>query len=194
MWFRTLWARLRQSLFPREIQIAVDKYADPEGGLAELFAELSTGVRALEKALAEATKPVPLPVVPVTQVDAPPPTRSEPVVDTELFVSFCNDLCRLKRNVQTIANAGPETKEVRSMKRVVERLDDALKSRGFEYFEKAGTRFDPRDIEFEPKGQPVTTAGLSQPRIGPCECPVVKLKGKIIQRAQGLVEVPDAKN
>lgn len=186
MWCSRLRAWWGQARFPGEIRITDVAPVDLEEALGELAASLLAGA-----------KPAP-PAVPAAdpaRTAAAPPAPSAPsaeVLDVAFAVSLCNDLSRMKRNAGTLSQAGSETKEVRGIRRAVERLEDALRQRGIEYFEKAGTRFDPRDVEFEPRGQPVVVPGLAQSRIGPCECPVVKLNGKIIQRAQGLVEVPAA--
>ncbi|HNQ87731.1 MAG TPA: hypothetical protein PKM73_03750 [Verrucomicrobiota bacterium] len=184
MWFSRLRVWWTQGRFPEEIRISEVAPVD----LEEVLGELAADILAMGK-------PAPAnPVAAESAAPAPVPTASAApaagALEVGFVVALCNDLSRVKRNATMLSQAGTETKEIRGIRRAVERLDDALRGRGVEYFEKTGTRFDPRDIEFDPKGQPVVVPGLAQSRIGPCECPVVKLDGKIIQRAQGLVEVP----
>ena len=123
-----------------------------------------------------------------------PPIKPIIEVDKPLFLTLCNNLFRLRSNVQVIIKGGGETKEVRNVNRALTRIEEDLKDRGFEYFDKTGKPFYADDQEFEPKGQPIPVAGINLSRIGPCELPVVKLRGEIIQRAQGLVEVPAKQN
>jgi hypothetical protein len=168
----------RQWRFPREFRIKCDEPIE----LAEVLSDLAA-------AILTAPPPAPAPA-PAPVTEPAPKTATVAALEQGFVIELCNELYRLRRNTQALARGGTETKETRSINRAVEHVEDALRQRGAEYFDKTGKPFDPRDPEFEPRGQPVAVPGILQGRIGPCECPVVKLSGTIIQRARGLVEVP----
>lgn len=172
MFVEILITHLRQYLFPREFRIA-------PGRAADLTEESLAGIAAAIDAWKQ-----PPPTPPDT------PAGKADGLETAFVLGMCNDLFRIRRNAGIIVKAGAETKEIRSIRRAIEHLDDALLQRGVEYLDLTGKCWDPRDINFEPKGQPVPVTGLAQNRIAACECPLVRIKGKMVQRAQGIIEVP----
>jgi hypothetical protein len=174
-------ARVRQHLYPPEFRIPPVDGDD----LADALSEITSAVARLAQ---EEATPQHADRSAAPQGDSKPDKRGE--METAFVVSLCNDLFRLRRNAETLAKSGSETKEVRSIGRAIERLDDMLKQRGIEYHDMTGKPWDARDVDFEPKGQPVPVPGISRKRIAACECPLVKIGGRMVQRAQGIVEVP----
>jgi hypothetical protein len=185
MFFDNLVVRVRQKLFPPEFRITAGSGSSVEAILTEMAAAMD-----LAPEITTAIPVVPAPAVVEPSAQVAEVKTEQDGVDPAFVRALCNDLFRLRRNAGLIASDGTETKEIRSIKRAVERLDDMLKQRGIEYFDMTGKQWDARDVDFEPKGQPVLVSGLLHKRIAACECPMVKVKGKLIQRAQGIVEVP----
>lgn len=177
----SLFAMGRQYLFPREFRIGRVRHAE----LMDAFAEMAR----LITSLGQDTHAEPQQKSPEQKqkVDDEKRQRS---IEVPFVLGLCNDLFRLRRNALLLAKDRAEAKEVRIILRAIERLDDMLKQRGIEYFDVTGRGWDFRDVDFEPKGPPIPVAGLTQKRIAACECPLVKIDGKIVQRAQGIVEVP----
>ncbi len=176
-----LLARGRQYLFPPEFRIGRIRHAE----LLDAFAEMARLIASLGQS----------PGIEPRQKSLEPKQEAEGgekrgQIELSFVLSLCNDLFRLRRNADLLAKEGPETKEIRSIKRAVERLDDMLKQRGIEYLDITGRLWDYRDVDFEPKGQGVPVVGLTHKRIAACECPLVRIDGRIVQRAQGIVEVP----
>jgi len=171
----------RQYLFPPEFRIGRVRHAE----LLDAFAEVARLLASLDRSRDIEWQQKPPEPRPEAQVGE----KREPI-EVSFVLCLCNDLFRLRRNAGVLAKDGPETKEIRSIKRAIERLDEMLKGRGIEYFDLTGRRWDFRDVDFEPKGLPAPVPGLTEKRIAACECPLVKINGKIVQRAQGIVEVP----
>jgi hypothetical protein len=178
--------RFRQWTFPPEFRISVDCQADA----AELL--VAAVKDALAAAQAAAAPPAPAPAGDRT----PPASGTSPVgkpgaaIDADFAASICNDIFRLRRNVQQMAGEGGETKELRSIRRAVENVDALLKGHGIQYFDLTGKDFDERSEDFEPMGQAQEVRGLDRKLIAACERPVVVLNGKLVQRARGVVQKP----
>lgn len=171
----------RQYLFAPEFRIGRIRHAE----LLDAFTEMAQLLACLDRSRDIERPQKPLEPGPEAQAG-----EKREQIEVSFVLGLCNDLFRLRRNAGLLAKDGPETKEVRSIKRAMERLDDMLKQRGIEYVDVTGRLWDYRDVDFEPKGQPVPVAGLTHKRIAACECPLVRIEGRIVQRAQGIVEVP----
>lgn len=172
---------LRQWSFPPEFRIDTGDGLDP----GELL------VRAVGAAILAAEKtPSPAPPPP----RPPPTTPAGPVatggIEMEFACSLCGDLFRLRRNVAQVVAEGKETKEIRSIQRALERVDSLLSAKGVEYIDLTGRAWTDRDLDFDPMGQPEIDPTLDVKRIAVCERPLVKMGGKIVQRAKGTIKKP----
>jgi len=180
MWSLMRFAWWRQSLYPAEFRIPVGEPIALADALPEIISELVKHRSANAPTAPDHPKEVQL-------------VRSDARA-TEIPASFirplCNELFRLQRTARSMSQDEKGRKEYQGMTGAIERLDETLKEEGIEFFDLTGRPWDARDIDFEPKGDPIPVRGLLQSRIGICEIPAVKLRGRIIQRAKGIVEVP----
>jgi hypothetical protein len=167
MLMRTVVAQGVQWLFPREFRIDPGSGGDLEAAIREIAAALR-----------------------VLSALPPPGAEKKPEVETGFIIALCNDLYRIRRNNRLLAQGGADNKEIRTIGRAIERLDRVLRDKEIEYFDLEGRQWDDRHLDFDFLPPPEEVAGLMFKRIGPCECPLVKIHGKIVQRARGILQVP----
>ncbi len=105
-------------------------------------------------------------------------------------VDLCNEIFRLRLNEEKMRKEGGDSKALRGINRAREGMELLLHKQGIEFFDLTGRKWDARDNDFEPVGQPEEVAGLEAKRIGRCDRPLVKISGKIVQRAKGTVQRP----
>lgn len=178
-WSHTL-ARLRQWSYPAELRI----HPGPESVWLE---DLAAAAAALGRDGGDAVH-ARADVAPTTA--AADPTAAG--VDPRFVTDLCNELFRLKRNVDQLQADGSETPEVRKIGRAIGRLEDLLAQAGVDSRDLAGERFDDGRVDFEPLSEAEVDPSLAHATITRCERPRVVLLGKLVQRARGLVARPPA--
>lgn len=168
-----LTARLRQLRFPRPFRIA--------GGKDDYDALLLSALATLAQVTRDAVSPSPASVAEAADMREAMPSG--------FVVALSNEMFRLKRNADLMARAG-DTKEIRSIRRTLEKLQDALREHGIECLDLSGQAYDVGRVDFEPFGAAERIADVDSPRIGTCERPAVLLHGRLIQKARGTVALP----
>lgn len=158
-------ARWRQKTFPAELRID--------------FAALEIWTECLATALAAATPEL-------TPSPSPPTTA----ITEEFAVDLCNLLFRLQRNAEQLATEGADSKELRSIRRALESLNELLSSRGIEYRDPTGQAYDFLRLDFEQIGEPELVPGLDGLKVWRCERPAVLMNGALIRKARGVVAKP----
>jgi len=115
--------------------------------------------------------------------------------DDALAIAICNGCFRIRRNASEMTAAasgdGREgSKELRSISRALKRMDDFLGERGIEYRDLTGQVYDPGRQDFESIGEPQEVSGLKVRTIIQIELPAILIRGKLVQRARGVVGKP----
>lgn len=105
-------------------------------------------------------------------------------------IGLCNEYFRLQRNLMSLREKQPESKEVERLGRVLENIDALMKEQRLECLDLAGQAYDVGRNDFEPLGRPEEVEGLLRPQINRCERPLVLLAGKVIQKSRGVVARP----
>lgn len=167
---------LRQWLFPPEFRISVAGAGDAAETLADLLVHATA---TLDQAQAQARGS--------GLREAKP---AAPSIPPDLALSLANYYFRLRRNAERLGVEAGESKELRSIRRVLEDLTDALRAHGVECIDLTGQDYDPGRVDFEQLGVPEVVADLRREKIGRCERPAVLLNGKLLQKAKGLVARP----
>ena len=162
---RRLLAILRQWTYPREFRISVGRASDWHDSPVQV----SVGV---------------LPEPPPEAEPAPP------ALDPSVAVDLCNYYFRLLANAKQMEADGRECKELRSMTRQLDRFQETLEDYGVSCTDLTGQVYDDTRVDFEPVGEAEVQAGLDRRRIVRCECPVVMMNGKLLQKARGVVARP----
>jgi hypothetical protein len=167
-------SRWRQLRFPRPFRLrpAAD---DADALLAAALSEI----------LRQAVPPEPARPSPAAP---PPPAQVRETMPEAFVIALCNDYFRLKRNAELIANQ--DSKEVRSIRRTLDRLRDVFGEHGIECIDLTGQAYHHGRVDFEPIGKAEPTAGVDAPRISASERPAVLLKGQLVQKARGTVVRP----
>jgi hypothetical protein len=163
----TSWPNLRQRVFPAPFRINV--------GPADALADSLTFV------IAQAGGARP----------GAPPEQSQPqAVNTAFAVALCNYHFRMGRNAGLLKDYGDGARELRAIGRALEKIDALLKDYGIECRDVTGQRYDDGREDFELIGRAEKVPGLGESKITQCECPVVLINGKLVQKAKGLVSIP----
>jgi hypothetical protein len=111
-------------------------------------------------------------------------------LDKDFAVNLCNQLHRLHRSVsKALLQRAPEAERIDGH---LAGVRTQLEERGFVYRDLTGQRYAPEREDFEILGDPQPSSGASWPTIVQCERPAVLLKGKVVQRAKGVVSIPAA--
>jgi hypothetical protein len=114
---------------------------------------------------------------------SPPPPPSKSFV-TEL----CNRLHQLSRTVKKASDQqGPESDRLKTH---MERLDKTLREYSIGWEDLTGQAYHPGRADFEPLGEPRSQAGLTRDTIVQCDRPVVRIDGRVVQSAKGVVGTP----
>jgi hypothetical protein len=167
---------LRQKTFPPEFRI--------DSGRGNLWEESLTAAMAEAVALLKAgpskgsEKP--------ENSEAPP----QPGLDRELALALCDHHFRLHRNAEQLADGGGDSKELRSIRRTLESLNELLVSHGIEYRDPTGQAYDFLRLDFEQIGEPELVPGLDGLKVWRCERPAVLMNGALIRKARGVVAKP----
>jgi len=186
LWFHDTLLRLRQRAYPREFRIDISRADDADGALISLLrqgADLAGGARADEEA----------PTAPPEQGGADhdgDPTAAE----RELAIAISNGWFRMRRNTERLvaqeAGEGRSSKEVRSLQRALNHMDNVLREHGIECRDLTGQTYDPGREDFQSIGEPEVRPELTSKIILRCERPAVILRQQLIQRAKGVVAKP----
>ena len=185
-----LCSQLRQLTFPPEFRIEVkpghwDREAAAAVSRALAFAtDVSARLEAQAKRLAEAE------ALARQAGEQAAKGRQPTSLDPKFACAICNDVFRLPKNVAQLVQERGQSKELRSIERIVRNVDAVLKENGVEYIDLTGKPFDERSEDFEPAGQPQAVPGLDRAYVAACERPVVLINGKLVQRARGVVKRP----
>jgi len=119
----------------------------------------------------------------------PPPARGGgDGLPAALAIELCNKLHQLSRSVDKAREQG--SAEADRLKNHVSRLARTLSEHAVEWEDLTGQAYDPGRVDFEPLGEPQERPGLSRKTIIQCERPVVRIMGRPVQAARGIVGVP----
>ena len=174
MFMQRLRARLRQWTFPASFRIAPGGGGDWAGALVDAVIEARKAAESVRE----------------TAPPADAETGASAGLDPDFLVPLCNDLFRLQRNVCQLQTEGNDSKEVRSIGRALESLEEFLKEHSVECLDLTGQAYDDGRTDFEPIGAPEEVPGLEGKKISVCERPYIAFHGKVIQRARGIVAIP----
>lgn len=166
--------RLRQWRYPREFRI----YSDMESDWIETLGF------ALSAALDESNRTV------IDDNSQPSNIQALDLLNPEFLVSLCNDHFRLKRNASIMAEEVQSSKELRSILRSLKKVDDLLETNGIQCLDLTNEPYDPGRQDFQSLGEAEQEVGIDEQIIRLCECPVILLNGKLIQKARGIVAGP----
>lgn len=189
MKLKQLHRKLRQLQFPAAIQFSLAECGDGGDSLAHAISE----ARALAAARAEDRAKAALAVEASTRTPVTSPAVSQAGsagLDSRTAVELCNEVFRLHRSSEQMAKEGKDSKELRGIQRARESIEMILNQHGVQYFDLTGRPWDDRDNDFEPVGQPEDVPGLQAKKISRCERPLVKVNGKLVQRARGTIQRP----
>jgi len=120
------------------------------------------------------------------------PQTSPPAMEPKTAVGLCNELFQIRRNVVAAEQTKGSCKELRRIQEALGDIDGLLKAVGVEYFDLSGQEWDPGRNDFESLGKAQEVPGLVRHKILLCERPAVRIGGKIVQRAKGVVGRPPA--
>jgi hypothetical protein len=157
------WLDLRQWIFPHQFRIPTGEWATLASAIAEALAEIK-GQEVVDELM--------------------------PSFDPAFAVSLCNQYFRLRRNTESLAAGGKETREVRALKGALTKIAELFEEHQIEYRDLTGQTYDDTRIDFEPIGDPERVAGLTKRKISQCENPAVLVRGKLVQKARGVVAIP----
>lgn len=169
-----LWSAVRQKTFPRPFRI--------EAGAAEDWAESLAAALAGAKTAAREPSPA------VSEPSAAP--TGPPALAEDFVRALCDHQFRLRRNAAQLAAEGANSKELRSIRRALEGIDELLAEHGIECRDLTGEDYDFLRLDFEQIGQAETIPGLAGMKIWRCERPAVLVDGKLVQCARGIVARP----
>ena len=166
-------AHLRQWTYPREFRI------DP--GARSDWA--STVVGAALRIMKEAE-------------EKPPETQQGDIataadsVSNTFAISLCNEHFKLRRKLKRFESTHGDSSELDGLQSSLQDVKDLLREHNIECEDLTGQVYSSGRLDFESVGPGERKPGVTEPRIAVCERPVVRLNGKIIQKAKGLVELP----
>jgi hypothetical protein len=161
--------QLRQLTYPEEFRIAV--------GPASVWSTR------LASAINQALHPPQSP-------PAPSHEKPDAQIDRDFATRLCNRYFHVRRAVRDLVGASGSSDAAEDCTDSLAFLDDELAKHGIECLDLTGERFMEGRRDFEILGKPEAVAGIPYPRIGRLERPAVKLGGKLIQSAVGIVERP----
>ena len=167
--------RFRQWLYPAPFRI---EEGDPRSGL--LVLELIAIQERIAALAPQGARPEPASAV-------PPPAPSGGV-DKAVAIPLCNQLMRIERSAARAAQQGAS--EAGRLQGHLDRLRKSLEESGVRYEDLTGQAYDHGRSDFEPLGEPQARPELKWATIIQCECPVVRLRGQLAQKAKGIVGVP----
>ncbi len=186
--------RIRQWAFPPAFRISVKDAGDWAETLVTATAEALIAAKRLAAVTAtpgvNGAAPAPAPADntsthPADQVDIP----SAPPLARSFVVGLCNQYFRLRRNTKLLTSEKGDSKELRSIERALRDVAELMEEQDVECLDLTDHDYDDGDERFEPAGIEEVD-GLDRKKITYCECPAVLLKGKLLQRARGLVGRP----
>ena len=111
-------------------------------------------------------------------------------IPPDFAVSVCNQLFRLQRNAEKLDSEGGGSKETRSLRRAIEKLESLLKDHDVEWLDLTDQVYDDGRTDFDPVGPPEEVAGIDRMKIALCERPAVFINRKLAQKARGIVARP----
>lgn len=103
------------------------------------------------------------------------------------LLALANVVFRMKQNLRSL---GSDTKETRSLKRSLQRIEDLLESCQVGVLDLTGHPYHGNRRDFEPVSPPETRPELARPTIVLCETPCVMIRGRLAQAAKGLYAAP----
>ncbi len=121
--------------------------------------------------------------------EGPPKEPIQPL-NVSFITSFCNDHYRLHRNVEQLENEGKSSKELRSISRALQNVEELLEQHEIQCLDLTGQEYHVGRTDFNPLGEPEEIKGLHSMKILQCERPAIYLAGKLIQQAKGIVARP----
>jgi hypothetical protein len=164
-------------LYPREFRIL------PVGGESGAAQWIAHALRIAEPP----AQPPPASAETSTSNREPPPSTATGQGNAFL-IEICNQVHRLTRSAKKIQEGGGA--EGDRLNRHVERLRQVLNDHSVSWEDLTGQAFDSGRSDFEPLGEPQVVAGLRRKTIVQCERPVIRLSGKLVQSARGVVGKP----
>lgn len=189
LWHRSLFLVWRQWIYAPEFRIPVYGPEDLSAALLAAFCGQQDSAGAEPAPSAGARSVAPGEALPDDRPTGPAP------FDEPLAVAICNGCFRIRRNAlemdATASGAGRNGgKEIRSISRALDRMDEFLKERGIEYRDPTGQVYDPGRQDFQSIGEPEVVAGLTLATIVQVERPAVLVNGTLVQCARGVVGKP----
>lgn len=201
LWHRSLLLILRQWAYAPEFRIPVYGPEDLSAALLAAFCQHEASAGAEQDEAREKDAPdveaSPTGAFEGTSDGQPAETGAATPLhpDEPLAVAICNGCFRIRRNAlemdATASDAGRnDGKEISSISRALDRMDEFLKERGIEYRDPTGQVYDPGRQDFQSIGEPEVVAGLTLPTIVQVERPAVLVNGTLVQCARGVVGKP----
>lgn len=173
---------LRQWRFPAEFRIRPTDPQDPSLALAMALAATADAEAAARRESAALAAEV----AALHEKAA----AAGPSIPSTLAVALSNECFRLRRNADQLPSDERESKEVRSIRKALESITEAMRGQGIEYVDLTGQDYVSGRVDFEQIGAQEPQGGLTREQISRCERPAVLLNGKLLQKARGLVVYP----
>ena len=177
----------RQYIFPALFRItpkAVDKAAGQAASLSMLaaFAQQRQQIADSDwqQRLTEAEK-----------AGAAKKNNAECELDRDFIVSLCNEYFRADRNLAKLERQDQPPQQARRIRKSLNDIGWLFERYAIECKDLTGQPYDIGRLDFEQLAEPETAPGLKGPTITLCERPAVVLRGRLLQRAKGLVSKPD---
>ena len=117
-----------------------------------------------------------------------PPALAELVPD-RFAIDLCNRYFEVRRTLREVAGQG-DARTAERARACLADFDEMLGAYGIECLDLTGREYDPGRRDFESLAGARPVVGLSRSRICMLERPAVRLRGRLIQAATGLVEEP----
>lgn len=182
--------RLHQAVHPREFRLPVEADEPLDAVLAALLVQQNQLGRALESLRGVAPEEAPARTSDSPPAGAAPADAPTSTVDPALAIALCNGYDRVLQNSRQMTAQGTDSKQLRSIRRALETIEETLRGHGIEYLDLTGQAYHPGREDFEPLGEPEASAEVSRPTIARCERPAVLVQGRLVQRARGIVVCP----
>jgi len=181
-------AAVRQRTFPAAFRIRTTEAGELPDLLAEHLEQMLISLDELERRLKQST--------PQPQVKTARPSDEELAHRQEksFAIGLSNECFRWLNNLDSLTKRLPDNPDLEDVrKRLANIRAFCRKKKGFEWADLQNEPYDLKRNDFEPTSEAEDTPGLDRPRILRCELPVVRLQGKIIQKARGIVGKPVGK-
>ncbi len=195
--------RLRQLTYPPEFRLEIASDEEDWGGLfgALMHEAMESAAKAASQSAAQAaaqppqsklSESAPAPATAAVPISENPAlTSSNSAALPEDFVlGFCNAYFRLQKNARLMEAKNAPPRELRGITLALQKISGLLEAHEIECRDLGGELYDDGRADFMPLGPPEESPDVQDRRIGICETPAVFLRGKLLQPAKGIVQVP----